>query len=211
MNNYYKDKLDEVEKKLKKQLRYKKSLNKRLYNNVKHYNFIYKLSNRFFQSMLVFSVCTITYLSYKNILTSALFSILVLLITNIIRVIFLYIYKPDGLKLHELQELVDSINDLARKREVLFSIYDYSINGKLSIMNNIKRKINDKKYLNYDSYLDEEWIKNDSVLYHKLIEMKVCEDELTETIKNKIYLELNYPEYSEELTLEQLNLIQNAL
>ena len=211
VNNYFKDKVDELDREINKKIKYKKYLNKKLYKNLMLYNFVYKLSNRFFQSMLVFSVCTITYISYRDIPTSALYSILVLLITNILRAILLIIYKPNGLKYNELQECIDSIKDLLIKRKIIMSIYDYTINGEESIINNIKRKINNKEYLEFDSYLDEEWIKNDNLVYSKLIEMRVKEDELTDTIKNKIYLELKYPEYSEELTVEQLKLIQNAL
>lgn len=211
MNNYYKDKLDELDKKINNRIKYKKNLNKKLSNSVKLYNFIYKLSNKFFQTMLVFSVCTITYISYEDITTSALYSILVLLITNILRAILLIIFKPDGLKYNELQECIDSIKDLVLKRTIIMSIYDYTINGEDCIINNIKRKINNKNYLEFDKYLDEEWIKQDSKIYNKLIEMKVKEDELTNTIKNRIYMELNYPEYSEELPIEQLKLIQSML
>ena len=211
MNNYFKDKVDEIDTIIKDRIKYKKSLNKKLCNNVKIYNFVYKLCNRFFQTMLVFSVCTITYISYEDIATSALYSILVLLITNAIRAILLIVYKPDGLKYNELQECIDSIKDLSLKRTIYMSIYDYSINGEESIMNNIRRKINNKNYLEFDKYLDEEWIREDSIVYNKLIEMKVKEDELTDTIKNRIHLELNYPEYSEELSVEQLKFIQAAL
>ena len=211
MTNYFKDKVDELDREIKDRIKYKKSLNKKLYNNVKIYNFVYKLCNRFFQTMLVFSVCTITYISYEDVATSALYSILVLLITNMLRAILLVIYKPDGLKYNELQECIDSLKDLSLKRTIVMSIYDYSINGEESIMNNIRRKINNKNYLEFDKYLDEEWIREDKQLYNKLIEMKVKEDELTNTIKNRIYWELNYPEYSEELSVEQIKLIQAAL
>ena len=85
------------------------------------------------------------------------------------------------------------------------------LNGDQAIMRNIKLKIHKQQFYEYDKYLDKVWLHQDEYALKTLKEMQNKEYIFTQSIKNKVYFELNYQPGTEKLSVTELKTIINAL
>lgn len=172
---------------------------------------IEKLRAKVFQSILIIAISLTTYLNMRNIITSILISLAVIFIINMIIKVLLSIFKIDNNYLDRVNEYTDKVNSLLSKRNTYINLYKYSKYGEKAIYDNIRLKVNNKKFYEYDKYMDSLFLEKDSYEYKTLNEMRNKEHLLVNNIKNKVYMELNSPVKTEKLSNEQLKLIDSML
>lgn len=207
---YNLSKISEIDKQLLKNNEEKdKFLN---YHTKRHkiYNFLEKLTDRTFQTMMIILSTVISYVIFKDPINSAIISINFIVFVNLILMIFITMYETKEDFLTELCTYRKKHNDLMKKRGYYINLYNYALKGDQTILNNIKLRINNGSYCEYDNLKDFD-IKNNSYEYKTLKIMSKKEKMMKESIKNKVYFELNSPVRSENLSTEELNTIQNAL
>ena len=83
--------------------------------------------------------------------------------------------------------------------------------GENALYNNIKLRINNEKFYEYDKYIPSLNLDKDSYEINTLNQMSYKEELLRKSIKNKVYWELNSSVKTEKLTNEQLKRIDLAL
>ena len=203
---YNLSKISEIDKEL---LDNNEKKNKFLSYHSKRYNiysFLEKLTDRIFQTILIVLTTIIVYLVFKDPFYSILISLNIIIFVNLI--ITLFETKEDFLT--DLCVYRKKHNELMKKRSCYINLYNYTLNGDQTILNNIKLRINQGSYCDYDK-VDLSDISNNSYEYKTLKIMSKKEKIMKNSIKNKVYWELNSPIKTEKLSTEELNTINEAL
>ena len=173
--------------------------------------FLKKISNRTVTMISIIILALIIFLITFNPFITVGLTIVLIVIVNIIASIIIDKTEPTEEYLDKLDEFEHNYKELIHQRNAYVNLYYYSINGDDAIINNIKLRINNKEYFEYDAYFDKVWLNQDVYAYKTLQEMNRKEKIFTTSIKNKVDWELNYPEKSTELSTDKLYFIHNAL
>lgn len=177
--------------------------------------FINKLIERFrstkVEAIMIILISLICYIFIKKIIYSCLLSITIIVFINIIYEILLDIFKIDNNSINKITDYAERISNLLYKRNTYISLYKYTIYGKQELYDNIRKKIKDEKYCDYDRCIDDLLFESDSYEYLTLNEMKNMEKLLIKNIKEEVILEINSPNSRFNLSIEELNLIASKI
>ena len=183
------------------------------YNNKKYNKFIFfdKLLSKRFQTLLV-SIITITiFILVIDPFYSILISLNIISLINLIINIFVNIFEVDEDFSEKLEKYKNKNDELLLKRNSYVNLYNYCMYGENALYNNIRMMINKEKYYEYEKIIPSLDFDKESYEISTLNKMNKEEKVLKESIKNKVYWELNSPVKSEKLTNEQLKMIDVAL
>ena len=208
--NYNLMQISEVDKKINKLKKEKKvymDINEKKYNM---YDLFSKMQGKLFLTIIIVALAFITYSELEDVLQSILLTGGIVLVFNIIITILTKIYKPDENYNLIIEEFENNINELLIKRNTYINLYNYALFGEKALYDNIKSKIYNGKSYEYKS-IDKLNYSTDSYEYITINEMRYKENNLIESIKNKVSIALKLPNNDEKLSKEQLLEIQNAL
>lgn len=156
-------------------------------------------------------ISLICYIFVKKFVYSCLLSIVIIVFINLIFEILLDIYKIDKDSINKLTDYAEKISNLLCKRNTYINLYNYSKYGKQALYDNIRKKIKEEKYCDYDKCLDDSLFDMDSYEYLTLVEMNNKEKTLIKNIKEEVILEISSPNNRFNLSKEELNLIANKI
>lgn len=156
-------------------------------------------------------ISLICYIFVKKFVYSCLLSIVIIVFINLIFEILLDIYKIDKDSINKLTDYAEKISNLLFKRNTYINLYNYSKYGKQALYDNIRKKIKEEKYCDYDKCLDDSLFDMDSYEYLTLVEMNNKEKTLIKNIKEEVILEISSPNNRFNLSKEELNLIANKI
>lgn len=187
---------------------------KEAYINKHNYLFLMEkilkvLSNEKMIFILLIIISTILF--KHNKIKTIIYSSIFILLYNSILIIIGYIFKIPKDYYDKLEEYASNRKLLLIKRNLYINLYNYSINKENSILNNIRFRINNKYFLDYDKYKNQKWLKDDLYAYATLKEMEYKEIVYTNIIRNRIELELISPYYNEDISKEKLKSILHIL
>lgn len=156
----------------------------------------YFVKSKFHILLIILLSITMNSLTNSFIRTFTITSIIVL-IFNLIIIILINLNKMDDRYYNKLELYNESINKLLKERykEVIF--YKYSQDKGKFLLNNIKLRINNSYYLDYDNYLENNILSSKEINIVK--KMKEEEDILINNIKNEINYQINYEVNNKEL------------
>lgn len=204
-------KISAIDKEIKENNNNKNSMYEHNMKRLNIYNILLKFTNKYIQILMILLTSIIVYIILQNGIYTSLLSMIIVIIYNSILLISLNTLKPKDSYNKKIDEYNKQNTELYIKRNTYINLYNYTLNKDKAIIDNIKLRINKKKYYEYDKYIDKYSNQKDSYEFITLNQMKNDEDSLIECIKNKIYWELNPSFKTEELTNEQLKLIADAI
>lgn len=175
------------------------------------YKWLMNVQHSKFLALLIIVVAWCSYFSSKKILFSIIITLGIVALYNGILVLLINKLKPSEEYFSILEEYKNFNNFLLTQRNTYINLYNYTLNGENAILRNIKLKIHKQQFYEYDKYLDKIWLRQDMYALNTLKEMQNKEHILTQSIKNKIYFELNYATGNEQLSKTELKTIMNAL
>ncbi len=175
------------------------------------YKLLTKIQDSKLLALLIIIVALGIYLLSKKVFFSIITTLGIIALYNGLLLLALKVFKPSETYFSKLEEYKNANNFLLMKRNTYISLYNYTLNGDQAIMHNIKLRIHKQQFYEYDKYLDKIWLHQDIYALNTLKEMKNKEYILTQSIKNKVYFELNYPTGNEQLSKTDLKMIINAL
>ena len=209
--NYNLTKISLIDEELKGINEEKNDYIKKIDNKLKINKLIERMRTTKKQVFMIVLISIFCYIFIKKIIYSCLLSMVITLFINIIFEILLEIFKIDKSDIKKITEYADNINYLLLKRNTYINLYKYAIYGKKALYDNIRMKIKDEKYYDYDKFLDNFSFDLDSYEYVTLNEMKNKENILTKNIKEEIILEINSPNNRFNLSIDELNLIASKI
>ena len=207
---YNLSKISDIDKRLMENNKQKNKFMKYHSKRYKIYKFLTKLTGRLFQTILILASTIIVYLLFNNPFYSVIISLNFISFVNLLINMFITIFETKDDFLLELCKYRKEYNELIDKRKCYINLYNYSLYGDVTILNNIKLRINNGSYCDYNNSLCLGFDSN-SYEVNTLNIMKKKEDKLRNSIKNKVYWELNSPLKSENLSMEELRTISLAL
>lgn len=175
------------------------------------YNLLNKLINSKLLALLIIVLALFIFISSKKVFFSIIITLVIIALYNGILLLLINKLKPTDEYFSKLEEYKTANNFLLTKRNTYIALYKYTLNGDQEIMHNIKLKINKQQFYEYDKYLDKVWLHQDEYALNTLKEMQNKENIFTQSIKNKVYFELNYQPGTEKLSVTELKTIINAL
>ena len=158
----------------------------------------------------VLTAIIIFLITFNPFITAGL-TLVIWVFINIVIHLMIKMTDPKEEYINKLEEYDNTYKELINQRNAYVNLYYYSINGDDAIINNIRLRINNKEYFEYDAYFDKIWLNQDVYAYKTLQEMKQKEKIFTTSIKNQVDWELRYPEKNTELSVDKLYFIHNAL
>lgn len=191
-----------------------KKKNKFIEHNEKKYEkclFFESLLTRRFQAIFILIVTITVYISVINPLYSILISLNVVSFVNLLINMFISIYEIDESYSEKLEEYNKKNEELLVKRNSYINLYNYCMYGEDALYNNLRLRINNENFFEYDKCISNLDMDKDSYEICTLTKMQHEEEILRRSIKNKVYWELNSPVKTESLTTEQLKSIDLAL
>lgn len=204
-------KISDIDSKIKDNNYKKNHMYEKNIRKLNIYNKLSKLMNKYVQLILVLILSIIIYINVHNGIITTLVSIVITILLNSLLLLLLNILKPKDNYKSKIDKLTYENNELYTKRNTYINLYNYTLNSDKTIMNNIKLRINRKKYYEYDKYIGQYSNNKDSYEFITLNKMKKEENILIESIKNKIFWELNPNFKTEQLSKEQLKLIADSI
>lgn len=174
------------------------------------YDLFSKLQERIFLTILIIAISLIVYNEAGNALVTVLITGAIMIVFNIVVIVILKVVEPDCDYSKKVTDYNEELSRLLQKRNTYINLYNYAMYGDKALYNNIKAKIYNGKSYEYDAISNLNY-SEDSYEYITLNEMKIKETNLIKIIKNKVSLSLKLPTNDENLSKEQLNLIQRAL
>lgn len=191
----------------------RKEKEKYIEKNEKKYN-IYdlfsKMQERIFLTILIIAISLIIYNEVGNSIITILITIGIIVAFNMLIIGILKIFEPDYNFSQKLLEYNENVNELLQKRNSYINLYKYAMYGDKALYDNIKSKIYKGKSYEYDVINNLNY-KEDSYEFVTLNEMMNKEKNLVKLIREKVSLSLKLQINDENLSKEQLNMIQNAL
>lgn len=175
------------------------------------YKLLNKLINSKFLALLIVVLALFIFISSKKVFFSIIITLVIIALYNGILLLLINKLKPTDEFFSKLEEYKTANNFLLTKRNTYITLYNYTLNGDQAIMRNIKLKIHKQQFYEYDKYLDKVWLHQDEYALNTLKEMQNKEHIFTQSIKNKVYFELNYQLGTEKLSVTELKTIINAL
>lgn len=176
---------------------------------------LYKVLNELINSklfaLLIIVLSLFIFLLTKKAIFSIIITLLIIALYNGSLLLIINKLKPTDEYFSKLEEYKKANDFLLTKRNTYIALYNYALNGDQAIMNNIKLKIHKQQFYEYDKYLDKVWLHQDAYALNTLKEMQNKEHIFTQSIKNKVYFELNYQVGTEKLSVTELKTIINAL
>lgn len=209
--NYNLTKISLIDEEIKDINEGKNNYIKKLDNKLRINKMIEKCRVTKVEVIMVILVSLICYIFIKKFLYSCLLSVIILVFINLIFEILLEIFKIDTNDIKKITDYADKMNNLLYKRNLYISLHNYAKYGKQALYDNIRKKIKDEKYCDYDKCLDDSLFDSDSYEYLTLLEMKNKENILIKNIKEEVILEINSPNSRFNLSIEELNLIVSKI
>lgn len=209
--NYNLTKISLIDEELKSINEEKDNYIKKLDSKLKINKIIEKCRVTKIEVIMLIIISLICYIFVKKFLYSCLLSIVIIVFINLIFEILLDIYKIDKDSINKLTDYAEKISNLLFKRNTYINLYNYSKYGKQALYDNIRKKIKEEKYCDYDKCLDDSLFDMDSYEYLTLVEMNNKEKTLIKNIKEEVILEISSPNNRFNLSKEELNLIANKI
>lgn len=183
---------------------------------INSYKTIFRL-NKFFTMLssskvltfMIVKIALVMFLLLHNPVIVTLVTTVAVLLYNIIIRLFIEAFTPSEEYYNTLDEYDKLKNELVVRRNLYISMYDYSVKGESSLLNNIKLKINNKEFVDYELYKNAEWLSNKSATI--LEEMSLKEKMLVNSIKNRIDWELNSNMKYDDISNDKLKEIYTVL
>lgn len=184
---------------------------KKNHTKITLYKVLNKLINSKLLACLIIVLSLFIFLLTKKAIFSIIITLLIIALYNGSLLLIINKLKPTDEYFSKLEEYKTANNFLLTKRNTYIALYKYALNGDQAIMHNIKLKIHKQQFYEYDKYLDKVWLHQDAYALNTLKEMQNKEHIFTQSIKNKVYFELNYQVGTEKLSVTELKTIINAL
>lgn len=133
----------------------------------------------------------------SSFIKTFIFTSIIVLIFNLIIVLLIKFNKMDERYYNKIELYNESINKSLNERYKEVILYKYSIDKNKFLLNNIKLRINNNYYLDFDNYLENNMLSSKEIILFK--KMKEEEEILINNIKNEINYQINYEVKNEEL------------
>ena len=208
---YNLSKISDIDKEMTTNNENRKMYLKKNHKKITLYKLFNKLLNSKFLALLIMALALFIFISSKKVFFSIVISLAIIAFYNAILLLLINRLKPSDEYFSKLEEYKTANNFLLTKRNTYITLYNYTLNGDQAIMRNIKLKIHKQQFYEYDKYLDKVWLHQDEYALKTLKEMQNKEYIFTQSIKNKVYFELNYQPGTEKLSVTELKTIINAL
>lgn len=206
--NYNLQKISEIDNLLILNMEDKEAFIKKCNERYKLSKIVKILSNK---TILVILVIINTFINKDNMTKAILSTLFILIVYNSLVALIIHICKIPKSYCYKIDEFNKIRELLLIKRNLYVNLYNYSKNKEKLILNNIKLRINNKYFLDYSKYKNQNWLKDDLYAYTTLKEMQYKEMVYTDIIRNRIELELMSPNYNEEIPKEELKEILDIL
>lgn len=175
------------------------------------YLFFNKLLSKNFQAIFISILTIVVFILVMDSFYTILITLNILSFVNIIINMLVNVYEIEESYVERLESYNKKNDKLLLKRNSYINLYNYSVYGESALYNNIRLRINNEKFYEYEKYIPNLDLDKDSYEINTLNYMKHQEELLKNSIKNKVYWELNSLVKTEKLTNEQLKLIDLAL